>query len=74
MPLLVLGRVLRQAERAATGGWSRQSVYGSRRNALRASSELVQRRREREEVEEFLRRTAAAPVPTQRRTGSARIS
>ena len=74
MPLIVLGRVLRQAERAAAGGWTRQSVYGSRRNALRASSELVQRRREREEVEEFLRRTADASVPAQRRPGSARSS
>jgi hypothetical protein len=74
MPLLVLASVLRQAERAAPGGWTRQSVHGSRRNALRASSELAARRREREEVEAFLRRTVGTSVPAQRRPGSARTS
>jgi hypothetical protein len=64
MPLTVLGRVLKQVERVSPGTWSsswgQQSLYVARRNALRASSEMARRRREREEAEEFLRRTASA--------------
>ncbi len=35
--------------------WPVQAQQGSRRNALVASTALAQRRRERDEVEEFLR-------------------
>ena len=48
--------------------WPVRSQHGARRNALLASSALAQRRRERVEVEDFLRslRTEASP---RRRTG-----
>lgn len=55
MPLVLLGRVLAQA---SDGGLGRRSVYVSRRNALRATSELARSRREREEAEEFVRRVS----------------
>ena len=44
--------------------WPVESQQGSRRNALVASTALTQRRRERDEVEEFLagRVLAAAPA------------
>lgn len=47
--------------------WPVESQQGSRRNALVASTALTQRRRERDEVEEFLagRALAAAPAAVQ---------
>jgi hypothetical protein len=57
-PLLVLG---------AAAGWGEGSQQQARRNALVASTALLQRRQERIEVEEFLvdhaaRRADPAPV------------
>ncbi len=42
--------------------WPVQSQQGSRRNALVASTALTQRRRERDEVEEFLAARALATL------------
>lgn len=44
--------------------WPVESQQGSRRNALVASTALTQRRRERDEVEEFLAARALPAVPT----------
>jgi len=47
--------------------WHTLSQVGARRNALIASTELIQRRREKREVEEFLRDSEA-----QQRAGDSR--
>jgi hypothetical protein len=70
MPLLVIERVLRQVEVVSPSGWGRRSAYVARRNALRASSELARRRREREEVEAFLAGRAVVPRQRDGRPGS----
>jgi hypothetical protein len=63
--LLPTGRLVRSVL-----GWPVETQLGSRRNALVASTALTQRRKERDEVEEFLvayatRRTAPlAGVPS----------
>jgi hypothetical protein len=46
--------------------WPVRSQQGSRRNALVASTALTQRRRERDEVEEFLAGRALAARPPAR--------
>lgn len=63
MPHRVLGRAVVRVERVALERWSQRSLHVARRNALRAATELARRRREREEVEEFLRARAAAELP-----------
>jgi hypothetical protein len=70
MPLLVIERVLKQVEVVSPSGWGRRSAYGARRNALRASSELARRRREREEVEAFLAEGPTVPRQRDGRSGS----
>jgi hypothetical protein len=45
---------------AVVTGWPVRSQQGARRNALVAGTALTERRREREEVEEFLARRHAA--------------
>lgn len=44
----------------ALGQWPYRSQQGSRRNALIASTSLAERRREADEVDEFLARRVAA--------------
>jgi hypothetical protein len=67
MPLRTARRVLASVEVPYLARWQRQSLYGARRNALRASSELRRRRREIEETEAYL-------DSLQRRRQSARVA
>ena len=50
--------------------WPVETQQGSRRNAMVASTALTERRRERDEVEEFLAARASAAVATMNGTGS----
>jgi hypothetical protein len=52
--------------------WPVESQQGSRRNALVASTALTQRRRERDEVEEFLAARELAALSTTGQEYSAR--
>ncbi len=52
--------------------WPVESQQGSRRNALVASTALTQRRRERDEVEEFLAARAQAALSVAAEDHSAR--
>jgi hypothetical protein len=72
MPLRTARRVLASVEVPYLARWQRQSLYVARRNALRASTELLRRRREIEETEEYLdalqrRRQAARDTGDQAR-------
>jgi hypothetical protein len=49
--------------------WPVETQQGSRRNAMVASTALTERRRERDEVEEFLAAHASAVVAVIRATG-----
>ena len=49
-------RAVRATGVTRVAGWHLRSHEGARRNAMIAATELVQRRFEREEVEEFLAR------------------
>ncbi len=49
-------RVVRASGVARVAGWHLRSHQAARRNAMVATTELLQRRLEREEVEEFLAR------------------
>ena len=50
--------------------WPVETQQGSRRNAMVASTALTERRRERDEVEEFLAARSLAAVPTAGGTGT----
>jgi len=53
--------------------WPVSTQIGARRNALVASTALARRRRERDEVEEFLRHLHHAPAPAPSRTAAAQV-
>ncbi len=50
--------------------WPVETQHGSRRNAMVASTALTERRRERDEVEEFLTARALAAFATAGGTGT----
>ncbi|HSE10609.1 MAG TPA: hypothetical protein VLB29_18240 [Nocardioidaceae bacterium] len=54
MPLRTARRMLASVEIPYLSQWDRQSLYVARRNAMRAATELRQRRRDLEETEAFL--------------------
>jgi hypothetical protein len=78
MPLRTARRVLASVEVPYLGRWQRRSLYGARRNALRASTELIRRRREIEDTEEFLealeRQRRAARIAASREKWAGRRS